>query len=669
MIRRAAPVLVVLVAVLFAVPSTAQEPSAATAVLVVGVPGLAWSDVTPDRMPTLHALSGTASVGSLSVRSANEEATRRFDGWATFSAGNRARAQRLPLPELVRGSGLAVRDPAVPALRADNDRLEFDAEVGALGIALRDAGRTAAALGRGAVLGLADSAGDTGLVPPAHTGSTRLAADVVVVELVVAAGPLGAQSVDRQLGELLADVPDTTVTLVVGVSDHDNPPSGLRVALASGPGFRGGLLRSASTRRDGFVQLIDVAPTVLDLLGVARPKHMVGQPWRRVEGSAAITDLVDADRAASAHRRFVPPFFTLLVALQLTVYGLAWWAFRRQPSGRTRNRVRTAMRAAALAFAAVPVSTYLVHLVPWWRHSLGWLVAAVAVIDLAVLALATLGPWRRHAFGPVATIMAITVAVLTADLVTGAHLQLSSLAGYSPVLAGRFAGVGNVAFSVYATSALLLLAALAARRTPARAVTLVAVLGAVVLVVDGSPIWGSDFGGVLAALPGFAVLGLLLSGKRVSARRAVVIAVAAIGLVLAFALLDYARAPDARSHLGRFVAQVLDGEAGTILRRKGRANLRLLTHSVFTAAVPVLVVALALRLRRPPTALQRVFDGAPAFRAGLAAVLVTAVLGALVNDSGVAILSWALLLAVPVTVAAAMADGSPDTTGASPGGP
>ena len=58
----------------------------------------------------------------------------------------------------------------------------------------------------------------------------------------------------------------------------------LSVAAVRGPGFTPGLVRSTTTQRDGFVNLTDVAPTVLTYFGLDRPDEMEG---RRMETGAA----------------------------------------------------------------------------------------------------------------------------------------------------------------------------------------------------------------------------------------------------------------------------------------------------------------------------------------------------------------------------------------------
>jgi hypothetical protein len=407
------------------------------------------------------------------------------------------------------------------------------------------------------------------------------------------------------------------------------------------------------------VQLFDLAPTVVELTGAQRVDGMVGRSWTGVGTDRALEALVesfvDADEAAAGYRTYVQPFFILLFVLQVLLYSAAYVALRRLRGQPAQARIGGVTRGFALAFAGVPGATYLAHLVPWWRQPLIFLITLVAVIDAAIYLVAARGPWRRRPLGPEGFVAALTFVVIGVDLLTGARLQMSSLAGYSPVVAGRFAGVGNVAFAVFATGALLCAAALCVRRTPRQSVAIVAAVGVVAVVIDGSPLWGSDFGGVLALVPSFALLGVLVSGRRPTWRLLSVIAVAAVAVVATFALLDYARPADAQTHLGRFVGQLLHGGAGAVVRRKAEANFRLLTRSVLTLVVPLAVVFLTMVLLRPMGGLRRAFDAVPELRAGLISVLVMGVAGFAFNDSGVAVPALALTIAVPIALAASLA--------------
>jgi hypothetical protein len=286
-----------------------------------------------------------------------------------------------------------------------------------------------------------------------------------------------------------------------------------------------------------------------------------------------------------------------------------------------------------------------------------------------VAAFAVLGPWRRHRFGPPLAVLGLTFVTLVADVLTGSHLELNGLLGYDAIVAGRFTGYGNLTFGLLAVSALTVTAAAATalgrRAGPgrARAVTAATVLGAGLLTVAviGAPGLGRDFGGVVAALPGFLLLTMLLVGIRVTAVRLAAVCAAGVIAVTVVAVLDWRRGPEARTHLGRFVEQVLTGEAWTVVSRKAQANLDILLGSPLAWMLPVAAVA-AVWLLRPGGLLRSAATGRDAppaappadevggLRAALLASLLSLAVGAAVNDSGVALPATAAALLVPLLV-------------------
>ena len=655
--------------------SPASAPAAAVvapaaAVVVIGAPGLRWDDLSPDGTPTLWRLAGAAAVGSLSVAAARGP-TCPVDGWLTLAAGNRARGGApidgacAALPPVAAGTDSGPTDvPDFEALARDNRRLDYGTELGALAGALRRTGGCVAAVGPGAALAAAGPDGRVEISTggPAFAATyTRCAVTVVGVPAVSTDRQRDAAAVDAAVRAVDGARPRGSELLVVGLSETRSDRPRLHLAMAVGARYPSALLTSASTRRPPYVQLIDVAPTVLHDLGRLPPDTMVGQPWRAAGGGPTgtadrVATLADLDRAATGQLRFTGHYFEALVAGQFLLYPLAVLAARRR-SGRTGPRALRFIEVAGLACAALLVATFLANLLPWWRagHPLAALLAAVAVADVAVVWLALAGPWRRHPLGPAGAVAGTTAAVVALDLLTGARLQVSSLAGYSPLVAGRFAGLGNIGFGIFATAVLLLATALAAGRPRRTAARVVALVGAAAVVLDGSPALGSDFGGVLALVPGFALLGMLLTGVRVTGRRLLLAAAGSVLAVVAFALLDYARPVERRTHLGRFVGSLLHGGAATVVRRKVTAELDTLTTSLLTLLVPVAVAILVGVLLRPPRWLRTGFAAAPALRPGLVATLVTAVIAALVNDSGVIIPAVAMTVAIPLAIAVSAA--------------
>jgi hypothetical protein len=154
---------------------------------------------------------------------------------------------------------------------------------------------------------------------------------------------------------------------------------------------------------------------------------------------------------------------------------------------------------------------------------------------------------------------------------------------------------------------------------------------------------------VLALVPGFLFLGFFLTGTRLSIRRIVSIGAVTAAAVSTFAFLDYQRDPDDRTHLGRFVAQLIDGQAWTVVARKAQANIDVLTGSPVTWLIPIFAVAVYLMLRRGGR-LAEFLATETQWRAGLLAAVIALGIGTVINDSGIAIPAIAGCVLVPVLI-------------------
>jgi len=693
----AATVLAVLPAVLLPVlPIPAGTRAAVAApprtqhVVVVGVAGLRWDDVSQRSTPTLAGLAARGSVAALSVRAA-PGVTCPGEGWLTLGAGTYAALEDPGATKPARGCGARGPEPVTPdgvggllptfpGVVRLNDALRFGAAPGLLG----DRVRCTVAMGPGAALAAADTAGrvDRYLpVLPADPAPLLAGCPLTVVDLgTVPASDRGAaaapgsprgsavRAADDLLGAVERALPPDAVLVVGGVSETTADDPRLHVAVVSGPGFGAGWLRSGSTRRLPYVQLADLAPTALDLLGAEVPGAVAGRPLRGTAPGrpasldATVERLVDADVRARSQRAAVGPFFVGLAAASLLVLGAVVLALRRDRPGPAAPRGRRLLAGAAVALAAVPACTFLGNLVPWWRAPVPppWravpLAVVVAVLAAAVAALALAGPGRRRPGWSLAVVGAVSAAVVALDAATGSRLQIDSLLGYNPLVAGRFTGIGNIAFAVLGTGAVLLAAALATARRPGgggrgRAAAAVAAVGVPLVVVDGAPPWGADFGGVLTLVPALAAVALLAGGTRITAARLALAGLSGAALVAVVSVVDWLRPADSRSHFGRFVASVADGSAGGTVERKLLTNLDLLLAGPHTVGGLLAVVALVVVVLRPPAALREAYEAVPSLRPGLVGVVVLGLVGAATNDSGVAVPVVAGSVALPLALA------------------
>ncbi|WP_157963530.1 hypothetical protein [Actinocorallia populi] len=674
----------VLVTALMALSAQPAQAEPAGRVVVVGVPGLQWSDLSAEGTPALWRLTGEGAAAALSVRTTTTR-TCPVDGWLTVSAGQRARLANgscaLPTPPQTAEGGATV--PGWSEIVADNADTSYGAKAGLLGDAVRRAGGCTQAVGPGGAFAAADSQGRVDRYAAGENEVTDWAACALTVvdiddvsRAYVKAGvdssgaqaPVSAReraraasAADARIARVVGAQPAGTTVLVAGLADTTGVPH-LHVALASG-GFERGYLTSAATRRDGLVTLTDLTATALDRLGIERPADVVGSVWKPVPSgdtaAAKAETLHDQDLAAQAVRKLSSGFFVVLFTVQLLLYGYAAIALRRS-GARDRRRILGWTRIGALAGAATPAAAYLAGTLPWWRASSPGVMLVVCVAGLVALitALALAGPWRRSITGPGLVIAGLTAAVLGLDVVTGSSLQINTFMGYTALVAGRFYGFGNMAFALFATASILTAAWLAEPLLRAgrrlAAVAVVTAIGLTAMVVDGLPGWGSDFGGVIAILVGTGTLALLISGRRVSVVRMGLLGLLGAAVVLGMSFADSRRAEP--THLGQFWRQLAAGEGWSVVTRKFGAMLNSLGHLEYTLAVIGGLLFLFLVLARPSSwrtpILASAYRRTPTLRPALLSVLVVALIGMLMNDSGVVIPALVFTLAIPLVLAA-----------------
>ena len=489
------------------------------------------------------------------------------------------------------------------------------------------------------------------------------------------------QAVDARVEAVLRGARVSGATVVVAsLSDSGRPR--LQLFAATGDAPAGGtygenLVTSGSTQQRGLVQATDLTPTLLAALGLqdAAPA-LVGAPVVPVPGPETAPERVDALLSVAAEARHVTrvsgAYTTRLVLGQALLFVAAGVLIsRRSRAGVAPVRV---LRGAAVVMGAAPVASFLTGVVPWWRADdpvdgfwltlVGW----IAVIS----AVALLGPWRHHLLGPAGVVAGVTVAVLAGDAFAGSPLVVDSPMGAHRILAARFYGMSNQAFALLTAAGLLLAVvvahALLQRGRRRLATVAVVVLGLAVAFVDGAPGLGSDFGGPPAIILGFAVLAMVVSGRRVNWRVLLLIAVVGGLAAVGFAVLDWMRPPADRTHLGRFFATVLDGGLNDVVYRKVVVNLRVLGSWRYLVLALVGVgatVAVLLSGRQgkgrwsgarwfpadnPLALLQR---DVPLLRPAVAAIAVALTVGVLINDSGIVVLATGVAVAVPCLVAVA----------------
>ncbi len=571
------------------------------------------------------SLDGFAKA-SLSMRTA-EAGSDAADVYVTLGKGRRssglAGEAGIGRVEPTAGGGLRLVD--WPDLQDRDRKLRYGGTLGSVGQALLEGGRRWALAGAGSD-GDADAAAVAataeGLVPRVHPGTL----DGIGATLREPLDAVFVAIAGSDLVPVLRLLEETCTVVVSASTPSRNRHLGV-LATSGRCGLGTAGLASSSTHHAHLATLPDVSRTFLDLVGVRPPSSVAGAVVTPA-GPISREALVDRDERTWTADRSRTAFVWLFVLLHaLGAAAAVLW-----------RRGRTVVCCALLG---IPAASFLMMLVPWWRAGpgVGLLVGGVLAFVISVGGALVA---RRDVVLGVGLLAGVTSAVVAVDALFGSPLQIDAPFGNSPAVAGRFFGVGNIGSGLL-VAGLLVAGGLAIDRWSRRSAPWVVAAVVAGAVAGGAPQFGADVGGVLFAVPAFGLLLLGLGQGRVTARHVVLLAVAAVAAVGLFAVVDLARGTDSQTHLAKGLGG--EGLGDEVIRKAGRA--------VKTAKAPmanlVWIATVALVLSRYSPGPRR------ALRFASYAVVVAAILGSVLNDSGVNVAAAVLAVAWPAGVAVAAA--------------
>ena len=433
--------------------------------------------------------------------------------------------------------------------------------------------------------------------------------------------------------------------------------------VIAGPGFSPGTrLASPSTRRTGVVSNFDVAPTVMDVLGLKPAAEMDGRP---VESGSAKSDLAGLQRyseratGASACRKTMVRVYTIT---SMSLAGLLFVVMLLREDTVRRRRffwtfILLAILAGPLIFLIVP--SFAVPAL-WWLVAAEILGCALlgGLLSLMLLKLrqppsakvdtgeeepdcSVPGLWTTAA-RPLAVLCGATLAVVLVDMVFGGRLMSFSAFGSDVMMGDRYYGMGNL-YSGFAIGAALLFACLLPvvlgerLDKPWKRYALSGAVLAVTAFILGFGRIGADFGGLLMILTGSLIALMKFDGGRIGLKRAAVIVTVIVVCVVLFVGLDI-MLPGAASHAGRAVSGAAGsrgvGSLFTTAGRKLALNWTLTFTSIWRLLLLILFVAcMALNWRYH--LFRRLKGEVPYLYAAFVGMAVAIPVGWLVNDSGI----------------------------------
>lgn len=582
----------------------------------------------------------------------------------------------------------------IASLKKMNETLPYTAEPGALGKAIHQAGLKTAFLGNSdtalklqrqalsiamdenglvdyGLIGLETLTPDLGFVGGIRTDYSRLleeykrlpaGAAMTVIELGDFSRLYSARNdvfderleelrrdtvkrVDLFLGRLMEGMDfekDLLLVVVPTPWQYMLETDRLTPVVAYGAGINPGFLTSPTTRRAGVVLNLDIAPTILEFLGINTPLTITGRAMRVVPAADTVQALQGMSRQLAltyAARPYLQKgyiFYQLILLLLSLVF--IFWKFK----------VRDYLKPFLLSVMAVPLVYLILPLLP----QPGPLALAAQLVVITILLTMLILLLQRFGLDPFALICIATAGALLLDTLSGSALQKTSVLGYDPIVGARFYGMGNEYMGIM-IGALIIGSSSLLTVFPKYKRILLTLTGFVFILAVytlAAPQLGTNVGGTIAAASAFLVSLLLLTGVKFNIKTVLLVASAVALVVLLFILYDIRRPVELQSHIGRAAGLIAAGGFGEIVNiiiRKSEISIKLIKYTIWSRIFIASLGSLALLFYRPTGVMAAIKAKYPYLYKGFMGVIVGSIVALIFNDSGVVAAATAMVFCAP----------------------
>jgi len=393
-------------------------------------------------------------------------------------------------------------------------------------------------------------------------------------------------------------------------------------------------LTSDTTRHDGLVANVDVAPTVLGFFGIPTPAEMDGSPIHAIDAPAPFA----LHRLHLEQRRIRLPIQLAEVAFLVIMFVVgAPLLIALHVRGSLPPRVCSTMAFLALCATAFPIALLASGLLPHLTYA--WVVPFLVIVTVGLAALSRMFT-EPGSLEPFAFVGAVGLGFVVLDGVLGGRAFAIPVFGGTMLDGVRYYGLGNSFIALVMASALFV------------AVWLEPFPGFVVLfgagLFFGFPRLGANIGGAVALFAAAGMWWVARERRRVRLPEVLIAgAVVALGAAIVLAVNRYL--PGTPTHLTHFVERSSRslGSALTHLRYRLGVGARQIAHYP-PGILPLIglpaVMIVVLRAREGPVG--GALDLQPWWREMLVTLILASVIAYLASDTGTAAAAPAFLYAM-----------------------
>ena len=413
-----------------------------------------------------------------------------------------------------------------------------------------------------------------------------------------------------------------------------------------------GLLESSTTRNSGIVSNIDIGVDIINKFGL-KNELMIGKVFKNVQDENGIKKVLkDYERIVSINtiRASVVNSYVGIVSASWVIAMIAILFKNKIPKkekGLGRDQIFKVLKELIKLGLIMPLA-FLTAPVFQFKTPAG-LVSGVLIVTIIYYLIGYL-LFRKDDIKQMGFYAFLTIGLIIIDCVIGTPLMKSGIMSYDAINGARYYGVGNEYEGVTIASAVFALAVLLNYKKISK--WLAVVLSLVILITSAMPSMGANVGGAISECVAYLLFILLIFDVKLDLKKIIMIGVATVLIVVAFAGLDFLMGTE--SHLAVFTNQIIQEGPAAIFNTFGRKiqmNLKLAKSSVWVNILIVSIIIIGALIFKPSGYFKKIHDKYPMIFKGFMASFVGCIVTLLVNDSGIVAASTAAIyILIPIII-------------------
>ena len=413
-----------------------------------------------------------------------------------------------------------------------------------------------------------------------------------------------------------------------------------------------GLLESSTTRNSGIVSNIDIGVDIINKFGL-KNELMIGKVFKNVQDENGIKKVLkDYERIVSINtiRASVVNSYVGIVSASWVIAMIAILFKNKIPKkekGLGRDQIFKVLKELIKLGLIMPLA-FLTAPVFQFKTPAG-LVSGVLIVTI-IYYLIGYFLFRKDDIKQMGFYAFLTIGLIIIDCVIGTPLMKSGIMSYDAINGARYYGVGNEYEGVTIASAVFALAVLLNYKKISK--WLAVVLSLAILITSAMPSMGANVGGAISECVAYLLFILLIFDVKLDLKKIIMIGVATVLIVVAFAGLDFLMGTE--SHLAVFTNQIIQEGPAAIFNTFGRKiqmNLKLAKSSVWVNILIVSIIIIGALIFKPSGYFKKIHDKYPMIFKGFMASFVGCIVTLLVNDSGIVAASTAAIyILIPIII-------------------